>query len=327
MKRAPLLAVLTLLLAGVARAEPGESPAEALFREGRAAADAGDQRTACQRFAESDRLEPAVGTWLNLGLCSEKLAELLAARAYLERALQALPPDDPRRAIAEQSARDVERRLAFVTLVPSASAPEGTNATLAGVEHRASSFDRAVPLNPGDYAIVVSAPGREPRTYRVSLAEGARARLEIEPGAALSPRAEPARSPPAPKQRPPAPLVTDEPGASSQRTWAYVLGGSGVVLLGVSGVSALLVQQRKQTVERECPDQLCRSDEGYDAASSGRTFSLLATGTFVAGAAALGTGVVLLVTAPHEAPTSRNALRLTPLVAQRGAGLNASLGF
>ena len=43
--------------------------AEALFNQAHAAMSAHDYDTACQRFAESNRLDPAVGTLLNLGVC------------------------------------------------------------------------------------------------------------------------------------------------------------------------------------------------------------------------------------------------------------------
>src|SRR5262249_55537702 len=45
--------------------------AEALFRQGRQAMEAKDFATACPKFAESQRLDPAVGTLMNWATCEE----------------------------------------------------------------------------------------------------------------------------------------------------------------------------------------------------------------------------------------------------------------
>ena len=68
-----------------AEADP-EAAAEALFRSGREAAAAGDHGVACARFRESQRLQPAAGTLLNLAICEEHLRQLVEAfRASFSR--------------------------------------------------------------------------------------------------------------------------------------------------------------------------------------------------------------------------------------------------
>jgi hypothetical protein len=73
-----------------------------LFRRGRAAAQTGDCRTALPLFEQSQRLEPAVGTLLNLAVCEEKLGLLAAARAHLSQALALAPTGDVRRALIQE---------------------------------------------------------------------------------------------------------------------------------------------------------------------------------------------------------------------------------
>src|SRR5262245_37563455 len=46
--------------------------AEALFREGRQLMDSGAIAQACVKFEESLRLDPALGTMLNLAVCEER---------------------------------------------------------------------------------------------------------------------------------------------------------------------------------------------------------------------------------------------------------------
>src|SRR5262245_28423128 len=62
-----------------ARGEAQPPSADAAFEAGRAAMESGDFSTACQHFAESLRLEPAVGTQLNLGECYERLGRYASA--------------------------------------------------------------------------------------------------------------------------------------------------------------------------------------------------------------------------------------------------------
>jgi hypothetical protein len=46
--------------------------AEGLFREARGLFGRGQLEVACPKFAESNRLDPALGTLLNLALCHEQ---------------------------------------------------------------------------------------------------------------------------------------------------------------------------------------------------------------------------------------------------------------
>jgi hypothetical protein len=53
----------------VVAAQSRSSFAEGLFTEGKALMQAGDYEAACPKLSESDRLEPALGTKLNLASC------------------------------------------------------------------------------------------------------------------------------------------------------------------------------------------------------------------------------------------------------------------
>src|SRR5438445_2081122 len=98
-----------------ARAETGA--AAALFDDGRDAMKRGDFDVACARFDESNRLEPAVGTELNLALCEEKLGHELSAWRRLQRVIDVLPQGDDRLPIARQHRDDIDARLPRVRLI------------------------------------------------------------------------------------------------------------------------------------------------------------------------------------------------------------------
>src|SRR4051812_22569154 len=56
-----------------------QSLAETLFEEGRVLMQEGVLQQACAKFAESQRVAPACGTLLNLGVCHEKLGQTASA--------------------------------------------------------------------------------------------------------------------------------------------------------------------------------------------------------------------------------------------------------
>ena len=68
-----LLALVTLARPAVAQSTSDKAAAQAQFDEARKLLKMGDTAAACDKLAESQRLEPAVGTLLNLATCYEKL--------------------------------------------------------------------------------------------------------------------------------------------------------------------------------------------------------------------------------------------------------------
>jgi hypothetical protein len=177
-----LLCAAPIAAPSAAWAQPVAAASEALFRAGRDAMQHGDPATACAKFRESYRLEHALGTLLNIGVCEEALGELGNAWQQYQEVIHALPSDDERVAIANQHLVLLEPRLPRLTVHRSAVAPEDTHASIGGVELGAASFDVALPMDPGSYVIEASSPGRAARSYPVELHEGDHAQVEIEPG-------------------------------------------------------------------------------------------------------------------------------------------------
>jgi tetratricopeptide (TPR) repeat protein len=92
------------------RAESESTDAEILFREGREAFKKGDYAAACPKFEESQRLDPAIGTLLNLALCEERWGRLADARRHLGEVLASSDLDEQRRVIATEHAEALDRR-------------------------------------------------------------------------------------------------------------------------------------------------------------------------------------------------------------------------
>src|SRR5205085_12007916 len=109
------LRTLLLLVTTGTAASQGRDPvaAEALFRDGRDAFKKGDWATACPKFAESQRLDPATGTLFNLADCEEHAGKTASAWLRWRDLIDALRTNqtDERYAMAQQHASALEARL------------------------------------------------------------------------------------------------------------------------------------------------------------------------------------------------------------------------
>ena len=283
-----LLLASVQLLGATARAQERGDPAAAdeLFREGRAASEQRDYLSACAKFRESNRLDPAVGTLFNIADCEDKLGRLATAWTLFQEVAQRLPVDDDRRVIARKRAQTLESRLPKLSVHLAPSGRADVTVRRDGVVLGTASLDTPLPVNPGEHVVVVEAPGIEPTQFRASVGEGEQAQITVSLGDAASASGA--------KGRPPA-------GAShANRAAADVLGGVGLAGLVTGLVAGVLVLNRKGTVHDNCRDHVC-NQTGKDAAESGKTLGVVSTVGFIAGALGLGTATYLFVSAP--APT------------------------
>jgi len=177
-----LVASAALAAAQRAHADDTQARADALFREGRRAADRGEWAVACAKFRESRAAEPAPGTLLNLADCEEARGQLTLAWGHFAELADALPTSDARKAIARARAQRIERTMPKLRVrLAAASAP--ARVLRDGVE-LGNGLGRALPVDPGVHVVVVSASGVADRTYTVELARGEERDMEVARGAA-----------------------------------------------------------------------------------------------------------------------------------------------
>jgi hypothetical protein len=159
----------------------GQPAAEALFRSGQEAADQGEWALACERFEESQRLESAPGTLLNLARCREALGQLATAWKRYREVVDKLPEADARRAYALSRERELFPRVPKLTLVRP-DTDEELQVLLGEVALSSAVFGVALPLDPGQVTVTVHARGREPWSVNLSLEEGAHVEQQLHLG-------------------------------------------------------------------------------------------------------------------------------------------------
>ena len=179
-----LLLASALLLSARARADDSRDPAaaEELFRQGRAASQKQDFSTACAKFRESNRLDPAVGTVFNIADCEEKLGRLATSWTLFQEVVQRLPNDDERRTIANERARSLEGRVPTLTIHLGHTDRSDVVVRRDGVVLGAASLETALPVDPGEHTVMVEAPGTQSTVYTSRVGVGEHASLEVQVG-------------------------------------------------------------------------------------------------------------------------------------------------
>src|SRR5258708_5695247 len=107
-----------------AQSSSGQAAAEALFKQGRDLMATGRYAEACPKLVESQRLDPAPGTLLNLASCYERGGQLASAWVtYKEAASLAQNADQQERAgLARRKAPELEPTLPTLTIAVPAAA-------------------------------------------------------------------------------------------------------------------------------------------------------------------------------------------------------------
>jgi hypothetical protein len=333
---------------------PGLS-AEALFAEGRRLMAEGRTEQACAKFRESERLDPAVGTLLNLARCEKTLGHTASAWLdYREAASRAhAAGESQRERVARGEADALSPLLPHLHVsVPANAQLEGLELTLDAAACPSSLWNSSLPLDPGTHTLAARAPGFEPWTTTVALAPSEEREAvvpRLERSAEPPPSSEAARStnpavstpavstPPVsmsvePAQatsrasRPPAPA--GYPGRDPVKLTGFVASGVGAALL-VTGGGVALHAKRLDARSRE--DGHCDGTTGCDErglALNRRALhsAELATGFAVAGAVLLAAGVVLVVLPRHSDASKAASSSVPSLQAELGgvSGLRGS---
>jgi tetratricopeptide (TPR) repeat protein len=314
MIRAIAIAFVFVTWSSVALAQSNGAQAEVLFRQGRKLMTAGKLAEACTAFDESQKLEPAVTTLLNLAACREKLGQLATAWGhFLEAARQTRSASDAatqqHHEVATTRARKLEPRVSKLTInVPQRSQIDGLEIRRDTERVNAGLWNRALPIDGGTYTITARAPGANEWSTQVTVAaERDTKTIEI-PDLRNLPRD---LDKPAPASHvehdegEPAPVAPRAPS----KTVPLLVGAGALALLGAGLGFELWAESNYDAAKSEMMSQ-ARRDSLYDSAATKR---YVAQGFVVTGLAAGGVAVWLYLRRGERAPTSAS-VQVVPTV-------------
>jgi serine/threonine-protein kinase len=302
-----LLSLLTALAPAAACGAPprGGSPgataqsaidAELLFDQGRRLVAMGHYADACVSFLESERLDHGVGTLLNLADCYEKTGQNASAWAVFRSAAAAATTEGQpdREHIAREREIALLPQLAHLTITPPRGGlPPGTEVHRDGILVSPWLWNAPVPVDPGDHAVVVAAPGKIDYSTTVHVAK--------QSSLTLIARIPELKDRPAPPPTAPVPVAPPPPPPMHPRAKAGLIllgvGGAGVVVGAIFGVRALGL---KGDSADHCDLHDVCDPTGIGLRSSAHDMGNAATVAFLAAGASLTGGLVLYATAPQR---------------------------
>jgi len=320
-----LASVTSIGLPSLARADSSladKAAAQSLFDEGRKLMTEGKFAQACPKLAESQKLDPGVGTEFHLADCYEHLGQTASAWAgFLEAAssAKAMGQGD-REKVARDRAAALALRLSKLTIVsPGAERLAGLEIKRDGAVVGRALWGTAIPVDPGAHVLEATAPGKKPWQGTAQVTAEKASVVATIPALEDAPTDAAVTSAPPPGGA----VRTDVGGSGSgRRTLGLVVGTVGVVGIGVGTGFALNAKSKYNESLGLCSPQdknLC-SSSGVTLRDQARSAGTLATVVLGLGGAALVAGAVLFVTAPAGSSE-------TPRVAVVPAAAPGSAGF
>lgn len=285
--------------------------------------EAGDIKTACERFEESQRMDPAPGTLLNLADCEERAGRMVLAAEHYKVAASGFGKSDPRRAFALEKSTATAARVAKVTFKIDSALPADAVVHVGDTVLR--KFGEELAFDPGPLNLTVEAKGHEPKTTRLELEPGKKMDVTVEVGPEVKTTVENGKV---------VVVRVESKGASKagspQRTIGLVGMIAGGVALAAGSALGLYALDRGAVYGSHCnrTTNACDAD-GVDAASSVSWLAPVSTILMIGGGAIGATGIVLFLTAPKDKDTSSNtaSVSLTPWASPAGTGLRLSGTF
>ncbi|HZO15074.1 MAG TPA: hypothetical protein VFB62_17480 [Polyangiaceae bacterium] len=322
-----LLVIVVLLLAAPVHAEGEErdpAAAQTLFEQALQLRDDGKLEEACVKFAESQRLDPQLGTLFNLADCYARTGKTASAwAAYVELEGQARPRNDPRADVAKKRAEELKPNLSAMRIeVP--EPVEGLEVKRDDVVVGKAQWGEPVPVDPGAHHLRASAPGYKPWEQNVTLDPDG-AELEV-----VVPTLD--KAPDQSGGGGGGKGDDSDPDAARQgQLIAGIvftgLGGAGLVVAGALQIVAKTRDDESldhcgSAIDPNSTDENLCNDTGKALRDEARRLQLGAIVTVVAGGALAATGIILLLTMPEEEDDAdAPALRVLPMVGPGYAGV------
>ena len=294
--------------------------AEALFQQAAELMEQKKYKEACEQFAASQELDPALGTTLYLADCYEQSGKTASAWALFQEAADGARrvQQTDREQIANERAASLKGRLSKLELrVSPARRIPGLELRLNDTPVPSASWNTPLPVDPGQTRVEARAPGKKPWSVEVKVADGPSSQV-VEVGELADA--------PEPLSKDSAAVVSEkltprDPG-STQRTIGYVVGAVGVVGLAVGGYFGYRAMSLNKDSKGQCraDDPNACTSEGAATRKDAQTAGTVSTISSIGGGVLLGTGLTLVFTAPSSASSSAGS-RLPGQASSSGFGV------
>jgi len=333
-----LAAATAVVIAGAPSPAAAQSAeAEKLFRDGKVLMKQGDIANACEAFDASQRLESDAATLLNLADCREKNGQLASAWGHFVKA-ESLTRHDPAKVVQNSTAHAravaLEPRLSYLTIsVPDESRVDGLTVSRNGTVVDPGVWNRAVPIDGGEYEIEAKAPGHEPWTTKLTVRmEGDRESIEVPKFKELPKLMDVAAVDGGADRRGVSTVVVREtlpPDAlTTRRKVAIGIAAGGLAAVIGGGVLGVRASGLQDDADQACPPEHCTPADAVraeDLNRSARTNAMLANVAFaLGGTAILGAGALWYFGAP---PETESGFAIVPHASPTYAGLDAIVRF
>jgi hypothetical protein len=342
--RAASVSAFALLWASptFAQSDADRASARAAAQEGLKAFQEGRFQDAADLCARAEAFMHAPTHLLLLARAQTKLGHLVEAQeAYFRIKREHLPPDAPRPWVEAQMAASDEQnalapRIPTLKVTVEGAAVKDVALTIDGQPVKSELIGLARPVNPGQHTLLARAPSAESDPANVMMREGGAQALTLtlHPVAVTS---TPAASPPEPSAgpAPPAATATAPPqtegsgGSTGMRVGGWIGVGLGVVGAALGTVFLLKHQSDQHDADGLCTPKDANGDcpgsnrsQIANLDSSASSAATIAWDSYGVGAAALGTGVVMLVMSGGKgAPQTTGSSRVMPWVGATSAGV------
>ncbi len=314
------LSLLAFALPSVASAQlsaQDKALADAFFNDGVKLLRAGKTADACPKLAESERIDPAVGTALYLGDCYVRLDKIASAQAMFQEAYDyAVRRGDGRAAVAKER-RDKLHPSTLTMAVADGALTPGLTITRDDVSVSTLQLGVALPIDGGTHVISARAPARRgfSATVEVPNQEGTLT-VSIPRLADEETRSVATVQPTLPTR-----------SSSTLRLVGLATAGVGMLTLAVgvtSGIIATLDWTASNSADNGCNSgtTLCMTQHGIDLRSSAASWATVSTVTLVAGGVLAVAGAVMYFVAPRTKSTlGYISPYISPFVGSQSAGL------
>ena len=263
--------------------------AQALFDEAMALKAKEQWAEACPKFESSYKLDPALGTLLNLANCFEKVGKTASAWARWEEAYQWATKNGDDRADYAKTQRDAlvpklpKLKINVAHPVPALSIQRDTAKVTDAM------YGVALPVDPGEHTVFVKRDDEILKTEKVKVVEAQSAEISLDLAAI-----EKAAPPPKPKKD----VVVVGPSPALRKV-GWGLGGGGLGVVAIAAALEGLAAARKAEADSgvNCVKKIC-TPAGYQVAQDAKGIAEAGQWIGIGGIVIAAVGVTLLVVTP-----------------------------